>query len=328
MPNILILGATGYIGSALSQSLLRSGNHLVYGHARTPEKAEALQQDEITPILAPSLTSPSLISAIATHRIDIVVDVAGADKETFDLLNLVKKAGAERLENAQREGILVPKLGFIYCSGTWVHGSSHLLVNDLMPVGTASAPLPPAELVAWRTGLEKEVLNARDVLDVAIVRPALVYGRSSAIWTSLFSPLLQAARGQGEGNSASSAAVKIQVDDDSRPGLVHVDDVASGFHCAIDKLSMIAGTGVYPVFDLQTSQEDMRGILRAAARELGWKGGVELVGAGEDLFARAMCTTGNCSSGRAEIILGWTPRREGFVQGMGVFARAWESARG
>jgi nucleoside-diphosphate-sugar epimerase len=328
MPNILILGATGYIGTALTQSLVRSGNHIIYGHARTPEKARSLAAVEVIPILAPSLTSPSLITAINTHRIDVVVDLAGADKESFDLLNLVKEVGKHRLQTAEKEERMGVKLGFIYCSGTWVHGSSHLPVNDLMPVGTTSAPSPPTELVAWRTELEKEVLKARNLLDVMIIRPALVYGRSCAIWTSLFAPLWHAAQSQREEKlSSSTTAVKVHADDGSRPGLVHVDDVASGIHCAVDRLPMISGTGVYPVFDLQSRQEDLKGILEAAARGLGWKGNVDVVGAGENLFARAMCTSGNCSSGRAKGILGWTPRREGFVEGMEVFVRAWEAAR-
>jgi nucleoside-diphosphate-sugar epimerase len=324
MANILIVGATGYVGQALSQSLIRSGNHRVFGLARSPEKARSLAQEEVIPILgsiSPE-SSSSLISAINAHHIDTIVDVSGAAHGSLDLLNVVKGVGESRLQEANSRGEMVQKLGFIYCSGTWVHGSSHSPVNDLMPVGTANAPTPPAELVAWRTEVEKIVLAARDVLDVMVIRPALVYGRSCAIWTSLFEPLYKAAHSQ-----SPPETVRVPADEDSRPGLVHVDDVASGFHAAIENLNVIAGTGVYPVFDLQTSQESMKDILSAAARELGFKGKVELGGAGEDLFARAMCTNGNSSSGRAKSLLGWAPRREGFVEGMGVFVKAWEASR-
>jgi nucleoside-diphosphate-sugar epimerase len=304
MPNILIVGATGYIGKALSQSLIRSGNHRVFGLARSQEKARSLAQEEVIPILgsiSPE-SSSSLISAINIHHIDTIVDVSGAAHGSLDLLNLVKGIGKLRLEEAKSSEEMVPKLGFIYCSGTWVHGSS--------------------ELVAWRTKVEKSVLAARDVLDVMIIRPALVYGRSCAIWTSFFEPLYEAVQSQSLPDT-----VRVPADEDSRPGLVHVDDVASGFHAAIEKLNIIAGTGVYPVFDLQTSQESMNDILRAAARELGFKGNLELVGVGEDLFAKAMCANGSCSSGRAKSLLGWAPKREGFVEGMGVFVKAWESSR-
>lgn len=41
----------------------------------------------------------------------------------------------------------------------------------------------------------------------------------------------------------------------SRPGLIHVDDTAKAFVRAIEKVHIVPGTGVYPVFDLVTSQE-------------------------------------------------------------------------
>jgi len=320
MVNVLVIGATGYIGQALCQSLLRSGNHRVYGLARSPEKALSLARDEVIPLLG-SISPSTLPQAIATHRIDVVVDVSGAHKESHDLLALLKKVGSERLAAAKREGFPTPKLGFIYCSGTWVHGSSNEPVNDLAPVGTASAQFPATELTSWRPELERAVIASSDVLDVMVVRPSLVYGRTSAIWTTLFEPLFQAAKNGDE------EVVKLPADEDSRPGLVHVDDVATGFHVAIEKLSLIAGTGVYPVFDLQTSQESMRDILVAAAREFGYKGKVELVGAGEDLFMRAISVSANGCSGRAKTVLGWEPRRGGFVSGMDVFAKAWVASR-
>jgi nucleoside-diphosphate-sugar epimerase len=320
MVNVLIIGATGYIGHALSQSLVRSGNHRVFGLARTPEKSNALAASEVIPILG--TISSSLLEAIATHRIDTVVDVSGANQESHSLLSLVREAGGERVAAAKKDGSpLVPKLGFIYCSGTWVHGSSNEPVNDLMQVGTPSAPFPVTELTSWRPELEKAVLASSDVLDVMVIRPALVYGRSCAIWTSFFEPIYAAGQ---EG----ATVVSVPADPDSRPGLVHVDDVATGFHAAIEKLPLIAGTGVYPVFDLQTSQEGMRDILQVAARELGVKAGVELVGAGEDLFMKAMNVSGNGSSGRAKSILGWEPKRYGFVQGMDVFVKSWVASRG
>lgn len=37
------------------------------------------------------------------------------------------------------------------------------------------------EFVAWRVGMEQVVLQATDVLDVMILRPALIYGRESTI---------------------------------------------------------------------------------------------------------------------------------------------------
>jgi nucleoside-diphosphate-sugar epimerase len=310
MVNVLVIGATGYIGQALTQSLLRSGNHRAYGLARTPEKAQSLIKDEVIPILG-SISDPAeFLRCIDALHINVVVDVAGANHESHFLLELLKPIGKNRIANHS------PKLGFIYTSGTWVHGSSNAPVNDLTPVGLSNSPTQPAKLVAWRTKMEQEVLAASDALDVMIIRPALVYGRSNAIWTPLLQPIYSAAK-----SGASTASVAAELN--SRPGLVHVDDVGLGLHSAVEKLPLISGTGIYPVFDLQTSQESMKDILDAAAREFGFKGTVKLAGVGDDLFADAMSTSGNICSGRAKTILGWEPKRLGFVGQMDVSARAW-----
>jgi len=320
MVNVLIIGATGYIGQALSQSLVRSGSHRVYGLARTPEKARSLTRNEIIPILGSITENQNLLQAIDIYHINVVVDVSGANHDSHVLLAELKKIGAARLEAAKSNGFPAPKLGFIYCSGTWVHGSSNDPVNDLTPVDSSNSPNPPSKLVSWRPELERAVLAASDVLDVMVIRPALVYGRSSAIWALYFDPLHQAAQNK-------SGSVSLPADAASRPGLIHVDDVASGFHAAIDKLPTISGSGVYPVFDLATSQESMVDILGFAANSLGFKGKVELAGSGGELFPEAMNTSGNLCSGRAKQILGWEPKRFGFVQNMDLFAEAFLAAK-
>ena len=185
-----------------------------------------------------------------------------------------------------------------------------------MPVGTADAPTPSVELTAWRPKLEQVILASSDVLDVMVVRPALVYGRSGAIWSMLFGPII------GASKSGSSVA-EIPVDPGCRTGLIHVDDFGSGFHAAIDKLPLIAGTGVYPIFDLVTCQESMRDILDAVAREVGFKGTVQMKGAGDHPFVKAVSTSSNTTGARARTILGWEPKKSGFVSGMDVYARAW-----
>lgn len=111
-------------------------------------------------------------------------------------------------------------------------------------------------------------------------------------------------------------------------GLCHVDDAASGLQVAVERIALISGTGVYPVFDLITSVESMRIIFGAAAQILGFKGKVELVGAGEDEpFPEAMQRSFNGSSGRAKQILGWEPKRIGFAANMQVCAPAFVAAQ-
>lgn len=321
MPNILIIGATGYIGQCLALSLLRSGSHTVYGLARNTESAKLLQSREIIPVYGSITDNAAYLAIIRSAPIDVVVDAASLGPESKILLDSVIAAGRDRYDVAEKTGIRVPKLGFLYVGGTWVHGSSSERVNDLMPVGNSLAPTKPPRLVAWRPVLEQEILSKSTVavLDVVIVRPALVYGRSNAIWTALLMPLLAAAEG-------GINSVSLKVDPHSHPALCHIDDVASGLHAAIDKLPFIAGTGVYPVFDLITSQESLRDILTEAGKVLGFNGHIDMLGTGDDQFMEAMCVSTNGSSGRAIGILGWQPKRFGYIQQMSLVAKAWAAS--
>ncbi|PVH95200.1 NAD(P)-binding protein [Periconia macrospinosa] len=325
MTKVLIIGATGYLGRRLAEVLVRHGRYQVYGIARTNAKAESLAVAEITPVLCTDpVNDPSAyVEAIRNHQIDTIVDVGGANADSAKFLEEIKKIGKERLESCLASGYhKFPKPGFIYCSGTWVHGSAEKPVDDLDVVGVSTAT-PPRSLVAWRVELEKSILASTDILDVAILRPALIYGYEGTIWTPFFLPLLKAAR------SDTSGSIQVPLTSEARPGLIHVDDVATGFEKAIEKLSLINGGSVYPIFDLVTSQESMSEIFTALASNWKYQGRVELVGPGDDLFAEATSTTMRGSSARAKQLLGWEPKRlDGYVADMDRYAAAFASRYG
>ncbi|KAH1313643.1 hypothetical protein KXV51_007048 [Aspergillus fumigatus] len=244
MSKILILGATGYLGKHVAYRLVQSGQHTVYGVARSKEKAAQLAQQEIIPVLCsnPVEDPEPYLSVIRSENIDIVVDISGANQDSYSFLYNVKLIGQKRQK-------------------------------------------------------EYEELT---------------------IWPSFVTPLLNAAR-DGE-----TTSIEIPLDADARPGLIHVDDVARAFQCSVAKLPCLSGTGVYPVFDLVTSQEGLREIFESMAVSWGFKGTVTLKGAGGDKFAKAMSTTFPGSSARAEQLLGWRPRRlAGFVKDMNVYAAAF-----
>ncbi|KFY06937.1 hypothetical protein V492_07603 [Pseudogymnoascus sp. VKM F-4246] len=322
MPKVLIVGATGYLGKRVASVLIQSGQHHVYGIARDEVKSKQLALQEVIPIVCTDpINDPTpYLSTIREHHIDIVVDVSGAGPESSKLLEDVKKIGKERLQANKTAGTNAgPKLGYVYCSGTWVHGSSEKLVNDLDIAGP-SATTPPSKLVAWRVGLEDKVIASSDVLDVAVIRPALIYGYESTIWTSFILPLADAAQ------TGSRDSIQVPLEPDSKPGLIHVDDVATGFKAIVERLPLINGGSTYPIFDLVTSQESMSAIFAALASAWGYKGEINLVGAGDNLFAEAMSTTFRGSSARAQQLLGWQPTRlNGFVGDMDRYAAAFLS---
>ncbi len=321
MPKVLVIGATGNLGSSLCSALLRSG-HTVYGLARNASKAKSLSMQEVLPVLGSVQDSSAYLSLINSASIDCVVDASGAMDGSYQLLTDLKKAGQARLDSAREENLPVPppqKLGFIYTSGMWVHGNSLEQVSDLDPVGTPSAKSPAANLVAWRPQLERDILASREVLDVAVLRPALMYGKTSSIWAILLAPILQAAQ-KKEGST------EVLYDPGCMQPLAHVEDVALGYVKMVEKVHVFAGTGVVPVFDLQTTWENMDVVLAEFARSVGFKGEVKAQDPfkTENVFAHAMSTSVKGDSSRARTLLGWEPMRlEGFAAKMEVYGGAF-----
>ncbi|KAG8683978.1 hypothetical protein FRC08_013970 [Ceratobasidium sp. 394] len=188
-----------------------------------------------------------------------------------------------------------------------------------MPPGTSFSPVPPVTLVTERPRWEQTILKAQDVLDVLIVRPALLYGGAAQGLTPIFQPIVTALQ-----SGASTAQVPLK--EDAAPSLIHVDDVASGMHAAVDKLHLITGTGAYPIFDLTTSHEYFKNIVDTAAKALRFQGKVEYVGPGDNVFLQALTSSSNNDGARARQLLGWTPKRIGMLPRAETYVKSWLAA--
>lgn len=318
MVKVLVLGATGYIGFPLCQSL-RHDAHTIYGLARSAEKARTLAQQEIIPILG-TVEGGEYLDTVRSANIDIVIDAAGANEGSYKVLKGLKEISAERLSQRGSHG---PRLGFVYLGGTWVHGSSTALVNDLNPAGIsddAGCPTDPPALVAWRPKLERAILDSKDVLDSVIVRPALLYGGPSSLWSLWFDPILQ------EVSKSNNSDVHLLADANARPGLVHVDDVVSAIHLVVAKHSLVStASGNYPVFDIVSSSELLKPMLDEAAKCLGFNGSLIYGGQGDNSFAEAMNTSMKGSSTRLRDLLGWVPKHTSMGEDIEQYTATWKA---
>ncbi|CAF9928799.1 MAG: hypothetical protein HETSPECPRED_006934 [Heterodermia speciosa] len=318
MPNVLVLGATGYIGLPFSQSLLRSGNYTLYGLARTAGKARTLTVNEITPIIGDVSDTAKLTSLISSTPIDIVVDTTSAYESSAQLLEALISVSRSRIQTLANEGYATPKLGFVYVSGTWVHGAPETPVSDLHPVGSSLSKSAPQDAVVWRCMHEQAILAAHDVLDVAIVRPSQIYGRTGWIWTSWWGPLLEAKK------SKTTEAVEIPTKPASRPAIVHIDDVVSGMHAVTDRIHGLLGS--WPVFDLIGETVLVRDVMEETRAALGVTPPLTYIGP-QNPFHEAMNVTANEKSSRAKIVLGWEAKRQSFIRDLPVYVKAWEAAQ-
>ncbi|MCM3880350.1 MAG: NAD-dependent epimerase/dehydratase family protein [Vicinamibacterales bacterium] len=171
---IFLTGATGYIGSAVLDALLR-GNHQVTALVRTPQAKDALLARGVAPVLG-DLTTPKSYRACAdgfdayVHTAaDVGVKREGVDAKAIDTLLSAAASHAARTGTG----------AFVYTSGVWVLGS------NAQPM-TESAQPNPGQLLGWRPVHEQLVLKAAgNGLRTSVIRPGIVYGGSRGIVSDL-----------------------------------------------------------------------------------------------------------------------------------------------
>jgi nucleoside-diphosphate-sugar epimerase len=174
---VFLTGATGYIGSAVLDGLLRAG-HQVTALVRDPEKAARVAARGATPVIG-ELGATDSFKARLTES-EAVIHTAfegsprGVEKDRAALQTLL--TALERNPHAGRT--------FIYTSGVWVLGSTTKPADE-------DTPVAPAEHVAWRPVHEQIVLDAgRNGVRTIIVRPGIVYGGSRGIVSDLLKDAL------------------------------------------------------------------------------------------------------------------------------------------
>lgn len=156
---IFLTGGTGYIGSAVLDSLVRGG-HAVDALVRHSEKAAQVRRRGAQAVLG-DLANPSTY-ADAVAAADAVVHTA------YEYSPRGQQVDSSAI--AAMLGGLRPGCAFVYTSGVWVLGASPSPVDE-------TAALHPIDLVAWRPAHERSVLDgAARGLRTIVVRPGVVYG--------------------------------------------------------------------------------------------------------------------------------------------------------
>lgn len=278
--NVLLLGATGYIGSAIDEALSKRG-HVVTGAARS-DAARATLAARGTKSVDADAGKPETL-APAAHAADAVVyavSVTDADPTTVDT------AALRTLVQALRGA---PK-ALIYCSGVWYYGNT-----GATPATEETPPSPPA-LVAKRPAVERIVLDAAaQGMRAVVIRPGTVYGRGIGIPAMLVNSARQSKAAQIFGDGANHWAV------------VNVTDLGELFALALERA---AAGSIYNAND--DSTPTLLEIAQAASRGAGAGGAtaampretvLELLGP----FGEALMLDQRVTSAKARRELGWAP---------------------
>lgn len=148
---VLVLGGTGYIGSAVVSSL-RSAGHDAVPVSRTPDPSDPSS-------LSGDLADPASLAALVTPDVDAVVHAAapsiGWDVQQEGVRALVAALDGRRL---------------VYTSGIWALGAT-------TEPATESSPVNPIPLVTGRPAVERLVTDAGGV----VIRPGVVHGEGKGL---------------------------------------------------------------------------------------------------------------------------------------------------
>jgi nucleoside-diphosphate-sugar epimerase len=168
---VFLTGATGYIGSAVLDALLR-GRHEVVALVRDPRSAERLARRDVASVLG-ELARPATYLDAAESAEAIVHTAYEKSKVGPDTDRQALEAFLEVAARRRRAGAATT---LVYTSGVWVLGPTQ-------GQATEDAPLRPTELAAWRPAHEQIVREAAvpDAIRTVVLRPGIVYGGARGI---------------------------------------------------------------------------------------------------------------------------------------------------
>lgn len=276
---VLLIGAGGYVGSAVAERLTAEG-HEVVALARPGSTRPAVPFER----RFGDLKVPASLSAAVTDDIDGVIH-AGTP------------TGDARMDAAAITALTAPMHGtirpFVYTSGVWVLGAAGEQSAD------ETSPTDPIPIVGYRPAIEDQVLALTDHgIRATVLRPGIVHGRGGGVPALL----VEWARKAGVPRVVGTL--------DVRWPMVHVEDLADLY---VKVLTQAPARTVW--HGVAEPAVPVRALAAAAGRAAGVPGDVQVWPAGEaaqDLgrqFTEALALDQSVTAEHARTRLEWQPRQ-------------------
>ena len=174
MQNILVTGATGFVGSALCQYLLRQGYHITaIVRSRHHSISRAIKQVVVSD-LGLKINWVGILQGI-----DCVIHLAGrahiVKEVVADPLDAFRHINTRATLHLAQQAIKVGVRRFIFLSSIKVNGEKTPL-HQPFSVTDNPAPLDPYGISKYEAelGLQEMVVSTR--MELVIIRPPLIYG--------------------------------------------------------------------------------------------------------------------------------------------------------
>ncbi len=280
--NVLLIGATGYVGTAIDEALTARG-HRIIGLARS-DAARATLEARGTSAIPGDLARPATLAGPARAADAVVYAARIADPDGGPLELKAIKAIGKALAGTEKT--------FLLLSDAWIYGSTdgEIVAED--------APLRPPPLMDRLFELERASLDlSRIGIRALNVRPGIIYGRGKGT-AGMFR---ESARERG--------AATLVGEGDNRWATIDIEDLGEFIALALERGR--PGRAYNAVNDDAFS---MREIAEAASRGAGAGGATTSIPA-EIMGQWGACLTldQRVSAERARADLGWLPRRPSIV---------------
>ncbi|KAL2192458.1 hypothetical protein P885DRAFT_82214 [Corynascus similis CBS 632.67] len=347
---VLVIGANGYLGSAICNAFLRTAApdgqryFRVYGLVRRDSAARHLAMSEVLPIVGQLSEREGLRQIITSHspKWDVIItctEPSRTDEAQHwdDLLALVQGLARESTARGVRPLVL-------WSSGCKDYGMTGLDGDQDLAPHTETSPLQEHPIIRGRMGAALRAIEIAGAeggvagFDVAIVRATPVFGYSGSYYGAGFEYVAAYAAAMKGEKDAANRVLKFTANAGTIIHGLHIDDCAEGYVALAstalgteDGRRAVAGQ----VFNLSGRKyETLREVGTALAREYGFDGGVGFGVAVEDLPTAV--SGRNCdltfgwsqwvSSDKIRKVTGWGDWRPLFAENTHIYRLAFEAA--
>ncbi|TGJ85693.1 hypothetical protein E0Z10_g3043 [Xylaria hypoxylon] len=319
---VLVTGASGYIGFAVSRAFARAGWR-VYGLVRRAEAAEALLTEEITPVVgaisADLAFADELLAQASTRPFDVVVSCT--EQIPFHghwehVLSLITKVA----RHAQQQGAAKPLV--LMSSGCKDYGMTGRHGEDGLAPHTEESPLQPVDMIRARTFCTLKVFEHPDLFDAAVVRPTPLYGYGGSYYGVIFEALR---------SSAVADSMTVPSHPENIYHSCHVDDCADAYVALAEHPVREQVNG--ECFNISAHRyETVSDIMAALSAEYGIRNGIiasplaEVKNPELHVLEPLLGYTQWVDSAKIRKLTGWMDRRPLFSENLPVYRRAYEAA--
>ena len=304
---IFLTGATGYIGAAVLDALVRGG-HDVTALVRNNEKARGVAKRGGHPVIGNLADLDSFRGGAEAQDgyVHAAYDSSAGGGPAIELAALESLVVAAK--RPRTAGATAPAKRFlIYTSGVWILGKAPEPVAE-------DAPVNPIALSAFRPAHETLVLDANgDHLRTMVVRPGVVYGGGSGLVGDIF-------------KAASNGLVRVIGDGNNHWPLVYDRDLGDLYARLV---ASTEASGIYHAND--EGDERVNDIVSAIRPYLPVKPDVRYVPIEEartkmGAFADALALDQVVRSPRAHA-LGWAPTLHSVAGNAARLLEEWRASR-